>query len=67
VTRPVAPTLPRSAPVSTRSLGLDGDGLEMAVESVEGRGRDRGRQCYRKIERLGEDYAAALCGVKPSA
>jgi len=53
--------------VSTRFAGLDGDGLEMAVESVEAEAVIEDDSVTREIERLGEDYAAALCGVNRSA
>ena len=47
--------------------GLDGDGLEMAVESVETETVIEDDSVAGEIEGLGEDYAAALCGVNGSA
>ena len=47
--------------------GLNGDGLEMAVESVETETVIEDHGVAGEIEWLGEDYAAALCGVNRSA
>jgi len=46
---------------------LNGDGFEMAVESVKAETVIEDHGVAGKIERLGEDYAAALCGVDGSA
>src|SRR5712672_3375031 len=47
--------------------GLDGDGLEMAIEGVEAETVVEDHGVAGKIEGLGEDYAAALRGVNRSA
>ena len=47
--------------------GLDGDGLEVAIEGVEAEAVIEDDSVAGEIEWLGEDYAAALCGVNRSA